>query len=238
MSNKHVSVSSVMQEEVLTLQVDDTLDLLDDLMARNRIRHVPVLDGDELVGIVSQRDLCASALSAALDYDEEPRTAFLRTIAVEQVMTDEVVHVSPHTTLTGAAELLDRHRIGCLPVVDEERRLVGLVSEGDLMRAAFLDGRTTEHERSRGARSKWKALFGKEIEELTALREEFELQASLGRAEAREKWEELEDRWERISSRLERLQEHTSEEAEGLGERLIGRLRDDYRRLAKLLAVT
>jgi hypothetical protein len=50
--------------------------------------------------------------------------------------------------------------------------------------------------------------------------------------------DKLESRWKRVSARLERLQEHTSEEAGALGQRLVGRLRDDYRRLAKLLAVT
>ena len=121
-------------------------------------------------------------------------------------------------------------------MLGEGDRLEGIVTETDLIRAAYLEGEAHRAEAG-GARSKWKELLRKELHELASLRDELGLQASLGRAEAKERWEELEARWRHLSSRLERLREQSSDEAEDLAERLIGRAREDYRRLAKLLAV-
>ena len=98
-------VSALMQREVVTLQEGDHLDLADDIMRHGRIRHLPVLDGDRVVGILSSRDLLAASLSRALEFEKQQRRAFLRAIEVKEVMTQDVDTVSPNASRSSRAPL-------------------------------------------------------------------------------------------------------------------------------------
>jgi len=113
------------------------LDLVDDVMNLGRIRHMPVLEGGRLVGVVSQRDLLAASLSKVMDVDAGERRTFMRSIEVGVVMTRDPLTVAPETTLREAGRLVLKHRIGCLPVVDPEGRMQGLLTETDLLRGAY-----------------------------------------------------------------------------------------------------
>src|SRR5215468_8704184 len=127
-------VSDVMQREVVTLRADDRLDLADDIMRLGRVRHLPVLEGERLVGILSNRDLLAASLSKALNFDPKERRTFMRSVDVREVMTKEVATVGPDLPLIQAARLMIRRRFGCLPVVNEGGALIGLLTETDLLR--------------------------------------------------------------------------------------------------------
>ena len=130
-------VERVMQTDYVSVGSGDHLDLVDDVMNLGRIRHMPVLDGDKLVGVVSQRDLLSASLSRVLDFDAAERRSFMRSIEVSEVMSRDPVTVRPSTTLREATRLVLTHRFGCLPVVDEGGRVVGLVTETDLLRGVY-----------------------------------------------------------------------------------------------------
>jgi CBS domain-containing protein len=131
-------VEVVMQSEVVTLAASDRLDLADDVMRLGQVRHIPVLEDGRVVGIVTHRDLLAASLSKILSFDPGPRRTFLHSVDVGEVMARDVVTIAPGATLDEAATLLLGRRIGCLPVVKADGTLVGLVTETDLLRAAFL----------------------------------------------------------------------------------------------------
>jgi CBS domain-containing protein len=133
-------VEAVMQREYASVRADERMDFVDDVMALGRVRHMPVLDGEKLVGVVTQRDLLAASLSRALDFDAQERRAFLRSVNVGEVMSKRPITVAPGTTLTQAAQLMLRHKIGCLPVVGPAGEALGLVTETDLLRAAYAEG--------------------------------------------------------------------------------------------------
>jgi len=126
-------VRELMQKRVVTLAVDATLDLAEGLMRVDRIRHIPVLSGDRLVGIVSQRDLLRGVVSSVLDHPPSAETPWLARVAVRDVMVSEVFTVHPDASVASAVEMLLMQRIGCLPVV-EEGRLVGILTETDCLR--------------------------------------------------------------------------------------------------------
>lgn len=130
-------VSEIMRTQFVTLKTEDRLDLADDVMKLGRIRHMPVLEGERLVGVVSQRDLLAASLSRALDFEASHRRSFLKSVAVDEVMARDVVTVAPDTPIVEAALLMIRRKIGCLPVVDAKGAPVGLVTETDLLRSAY-----------------------------------------------------------------------------------------------------
>jgi CBS domain-containing membrane protein len=127
-------VRDVMTPDVTTLKQNDKLTLADDIMHLGRIRHLPVLDddGQQVVGLVSQRDLFRGALARALGYGRRAQRKVLDTLSVKEVMTSDVITTSPDTLLVEAARVLVERKMGCLPVV-EDGRLVGILTEGDFV---------------------------------------------------------------------------------------------------------
>jgi CBS domain-containing protein len=128
-------VNRFMQTEFVTLQPSDRLDFADDVMKLGQIRHMPVVEGDRVVGVVSQRDLLAASLSRAIEIDPKDHRTFLRSVEISAVMSDRVITIEPTRTVGEAAALMIRHKIGCLPVVDSLGSPVGLITETDLLRA-------------------------------------------------------------------------------------------------------
>jgi CBS domain-containing membrane protein len=133
MSHSDARVKDIMAKEVSTLGRNDTLDLADDVMSLERIRHLPVLDEARVGAVVSQRDLFRSALAAALGYGEKAQKMLLRTIRVKEVMREPAITISPEVTVKEATHLMIAKKIGCLPVV-EGHTLVSIVTETDILR--------------------------------------------------------------------------------------------------------
>ncbi len=125
------TVRDIMTVEVTTLGRNDTLLLAKDIMNLGRVRHFPVVEDDELVGVVSQRDLYRASLGTVMQYGEKAQRAFLESVVVKEVMADPI-SISPDATVRDAARLMMEHKIGCLPVL-EDSRLVGIVTETDML---------------------------------------------------------------------------------------------------------
>lgn len=132
-------IADIMRTEFASLRPEDRLDLADQVMKLGRVRHLPVLDGDgRLVGIVSNRDLLEASLTSVLSFETSERRGFLRSIGVSEVMKSAVETVGPDTPLGVAASRIIRNKIGCLPVIRDDRTMIGLVTETDLLIAAYL----------------------------------------------------------------------------------------------------
>ncbi|MDD2900864.1 MAG: CBS domain-containing protein [Syntrophales bacterium] len=127
-----MKVRDIMVKEVATLDVNDELSLANDIMRLGRIRHLPVVEGERLAGIVSERDLFRSSLAQALGYASEATRDLMKTLRIKDVMVPAVVTVSPETPLCDAVSLMVEKKIGCLPVVENDS-LVGLITETDIM---------------------------------------------------------------------------------------------------------
>jgi CBS-domain-containing membrane protein len=133
-------VSEIMRTDVVTVTEQERLDLTQDIMSLGRVRHLPVLDDEQhVIGIISHRDLLAAAMTKVLDFDPKSRRTFLRSIEVGEVMAVGVATVTPDTPLGDVARILAERKIGCVPVVGSRGELVGLVTETDLITAAFLE---------------------------------------------------------------------------------------------------
>jgi acetoin utilization protein AcuB len=124
-----------MQRDPITVEPDDTLADALRLTREHRVRHLPVvLPQLELTGIVSDRDI-RLAMPSPLTVADAERFDFLERTPVAAVMTREVVTVLARDTIEDAARSLHRHRIGALPVIEPPGRLVGLLSETDILHA-------------------------------------------------------------------------------------------------------
>jgi CBS domain-containing protein len=127
-----MKVKEVMVKEVATLDINDELSLANDIMRLGRIRHLPVVDGTRLAGIISERDLFRSSLAQALGYGSEATRDLMKKLRIKDVMVPKVVTVSPEMQLCEATKIMVEQKIGCLPVVAGER-LVGLITETDIL---------------------------------------------------------------------------------------------------------
>lgn len=104
------------------------------LTRERRIRHLPVVDGGVLVGIVSDRDV-RTALPSPITEPDAERVAFLDRTPVEAVMKRDPDSIGPLDTVEDAAKLMRRRRIGALPVVDAHGAVLGILSESDVLDA-------------------------------------------------------------------------------------------------------
>ena len=127
-----MKVKEVMVKEVATLDVNDELSLANDIMRLGRIRHLPVLEGNRLVGIISERDLFRSSLAQALGYQGQASRDLMKTLRIKDIMIKEVATISPEANLCEAVKLMMDKKIGCVPVVEDDH-LVGLITETDIM---------------------------------------------------------------------------------------------------------
>ncbi len=132
-------VKDYMSTEVITVELDESLRLAEDIMEMGRLRHLPVMKGGKLAGIVTQRDLFRSSLSNLLLHQESDIDIFEQSVNMKEIMSEKVLTVSPDTPLKEAAAIMLSKKIGCLPVVDEENRLMGLITETDILRCYALE---------------------------------------------------------------------------------------------------
>lgn len=126
-------VRDIMAGQIVTISADDRLSTVEDIMTLGHVRHVPVVRGGRLVGVVSERDLLRASLSNLSAFGTDQRRAFLQAVEIRRVMSAPPVIIHPDATPEEAALVMAEKKIGCLPVVDGEE-LVGLVTETDLLR--------------------------------------------------------------------------------------------------------
>ncbi len=127
-----IKVREIMSPDPVVLTVDDELSLAHDIMSLGRIRHLPVVEGSKLVGIISQRDLFKASLASVLDDDYDKNREHLKSIKIKEIMVKDVISVAPDMNLREAGRILLKEKIGCLPVVENDR-LIGLLTETDLL---------------------------------------------------------------------------------------------------------
>jgi CBS domain-containing protein len=236
-------VSDVMQTEVATLGPGERLDLAEDVMHLGRIRHLPVLDGARLVGLVSSRDLLAASLTRSLEFDGSSRRAFMRAIEVNEVMTREVVTVAPDATLRDAARKMLEAQIGCVPVVESDGTLRGLITETDLLRVALIEpddeinlvvGESTEEERMSELGEK----LEEEIESLKRTRDELKVQMNLAKAEAQDLWARMEHKFQEVESQVKLTKRDAEEPLRDAGNALralVHEIGEGYKRIRQAL---
>lgn len=132
-----LKVSDVMTENPLTVEASDTLEQVEELLEEHRIRQLPVVEGTELVGIITDRDIRPFLRDRYLGSPEEQERVMKTKVA--SVMSPKPITLSPNDDLKEAIELLIEEKVGGIPVVDEDgRAVVGIVTYVDVLRC-FLE---------------------------------------------------------------------------------------------------
>ena len=130
-------VGDRMSRSQLTVKPWMALKAASELLHRERIRHLLVIDQGRLVGIVTDHDIRRALELGATRLEFHELLYLLDTVRVQDMMTREVISVSPDTPVEEAARIMVEKRIGCLPVL-EGKTLVGVITRDDLL-AALVD---------------------------------------------------------------------------------------------------
>ena len=136
--NEKLRVKDVMSTDLITLNEDETLDLVEQVMRLGRVRHLPVTRSSELVGLVTHRDLLRASISALADIGEDERQEMMSRVQVRDIMNADIRTVDPEMPLMQAAGILLDNRYGCLPVVNERGMLDGILTEADFLRFSMV----------------------------------------------------------------------------------------------------
>ena len=130
---KRTPVSTIMTENVVTLNNSDNLLTAEKLFKKHHIRHIPVVSGNELKGMLSYTDLLRISFADEIEEESDIETIVYNMFTIEQVMAKSLITVSSTTTIQEVAEILAKNEFHALPVVDN-KTLVGIVTTTDLIK--------------------------------------------------------------------------------------------------------
>ncbi|NRB60092.1 MAG: CBS domain-containing protein [Winogradskyella sp.] len=126
-------ISEIMTRNIIALNRDDDLETAEMLFKRNKIRHIPVVAGDVIVGMLSYSDLMRISFADTVYEDEDNvDTMVYNMFTIDQVMVKNVVTVPSTATIKEVAQILYEKEFHALPVVDNGC-LVGIVTTTDLI---------------------------------------------------------------------------------------------------------
>lgn len=132
---KNEIVRNWMSDQPITCHKDTTLPDAHALMKEYNIRRMPVVNADKkLIGIVSLSDVREAEPSDATTLSIYELNYLLAKLTVEKIMTRDVTTVSAEDSVAQAAQLMLDQKIGGIPVVDAEKRVVGIITESDIFR--------------------------------------------------------------------------------------------------------
>lgn len=157
-SDDMITVEDAMEKNVIKFKETDTISYVANILREKKISGVPIVDNDnKVIGIVSEGDIMRLIevhspnlnliLPAPLDLIELPvrmrleldelaeGVAKAASVLIGEIMTKDVVRVKRNISISDAAELMDKHDVNRLPVVDENDKLVGIITRGDIIGA-------------------------------------------------------------------------------------------------------
>lgn len=129
---KRTPVSHIMSTDILSVNITQSLREVDNVIKNQHIRHVPVVSGDQIIGMLSKTDLQKISFVNTVDGDGLSM-AMYDNLSIEQVMTKEVMTVEKDDTILDVATILSKNEFHALPVTDSGK-LVGIVTTTDLVK--------------------------------------------------------------------------------------------------------
>jgi len=127
-------VSHIMTTKLYTIRESDTLKEAVDLIRQHKIRHLPVVSGKEITGIISSSDINRLTFGRLFENQGGADEAVLEMLTIPQVMTAKVKTVKPDDTIREVAEIFSDQDFHSLPVVDEQGELQGIVTTTDVIK--------------------------------------------------------------------------------------------------------
>lgn len=131
----NLPVHKYMTKDLQTVTLADNYATVRQLMTKNHVRHLPVVNQKKLLGMISHVDILKYGYSREVEVDERLEDAVLnRSVTIEQMMSRPVITIHESAPVQLAAELMVKHKFNALPVVLDSEELVGLITSTDILR--------------------------------------------------------------------------------------------------------
>ncbi|MDR2122402.1 MAG: CBS domain-containing protein [Flavobacteriaceae bacterium] len=130
---KRASVSAIMTKSPVTVNLTDGLAKVNTLFKKLKIRHIPVVSGKKLVGIISQTDIMRLSFGDIYSGQEDSNNALFDMLDIEQVMAASPKTVTSNDTIREVAEIFATSAFRALPVLDNDE-IVGIVTTTDVIK--------------------------------------------------------------------------------------------------------
>lgn len=128
-------VSELMNRGAVSIDANDSLLNAIDLVNKLNIGRLMVMQKGKLVGIVSDRDLRRATPSNATDLDKHEIMYLIDKVKIKDIMTPNPVTIRQNDTVEHAAKIMYEHKISGVPVVDQSKRSIGVLSRSDILRS-------------------------------------------------------------------------------------------------------
>ncbi len=128
-----VRVRDLMTTKLVTVRPHTDLAAADAVMQLKRLRHLPVVEGDRLKGLVTHSNLLQAQVSSTMGLTPREVAKFEQRIRAEDVMGKDIQTVHPDLSISEAGKIMLDSKFGCLPVIEDEK-LVGIITGADLLK--------------------------------------------------------------------------------------------------------
>ncbi|MCP4252510.1 MAG: CBS domain-containing protein [Candidatus Scalindua sp.] len=133
-----MNVEEIMSKRLITVKLDDTLKVVNEIFDNVNIHHLLVVESDKLFGVISDRDMLKALSPNIGTIVEMNRDTITLNKKVHQIMTSEPVTLALDADISDAIEIFNNHDISCIPVVDDKNKPVGIISWRDIIKAIKL----------------------------------------------------------------------------------------------------
>lgn len=132
---KNEPIEKIMTKEIVTILADASVSEVKNIFTKHGFRHLPVLEGEKVVGIITSNDMLKSTFSEKLFGDQRNADAIIdHSVAIIDIMTANPVCIKPETTIREASQILQKESFNALPVVDNNHHILGIVTTKDLVK--------------------------------------------------------------------------------------------------------
>ena len=129
-----VPVSEIMTRNLIKLNLSDELTKAEELFKTDKLRHIPVVTENKIIGMLSYSDLLPVSYADVVEREaDNVESIVFNMFSIRQVMTKDVVIINPETTIKETAEILSKNEFHALPVCENDN-LVGIVTTTDLIK--------------------------------------------------------------------------------------------------------
>ncbi|MCH8546853.1 MAG: CBS domain-containing protein [Cryomorphaceae bacterium] len=130
---KRESISTIMTESLVTVNLNDDLRKVKEIFAKGKFRHLPVMNGDKLVGMMSKNDIMRLSFGQVFENQGDADEAVLDMLSIDQIMTHNITSIDADATVKDAAEVFVSSKFHSLPVMSEGK-VVGIVTSTDVIK--------------------------------------------------------------------------------------------------------
>jgi acetoin utilization protein AcuB len=133
-----MNVEEIMSKRLITVKMDDKLKAVKVVFDNAGVHHLLVVESGNLHGVVSDRDMLKALSPNIGTLAETNKDAITLNKRVHQIMTSELVTLTPDADISEAIEIFNNHDISCIPIVDDKNKPIGIISWRDIIKAIKL----------------------------------------------------------------------------------------------------